>query len=177
MNPGRIPHDPLTISNRLRRLLIALFATSALLTGGTALAEDADAAQLDQAFARSSLQIATPDARLHSFRVWIADTDARRARGLMFVKHLDEGAGMLFIYPSKQRIAMWMKNTYIPLDMLFVTAKGRVAKVVEHTEPHSLKSIESGTEVIAVIELNAGTVSKLHIRAGAQVIHPTFSLR
>lgn len=168
----------MTINNQLCRLLIALFVPLALLAAGTSAAADiADAAPLDQVFARSSLQIATPDARLHSFRVWIADSDARRARGLMFVKHLDTDAGMLFIYPSQQRIAMWMKNTYIPLDMLFVTANGRVAKVVEHTEPQSLKSIESGTEVIAVIELNAGTASKLQLRAGAQVIHPAFARR
>lgn len=165
---------PMTLGSRLCRLSIMLFG---LFATGAAVADGTDAAQLDQVFARSSLQIATPDARLHSFRVWIADTDARRARGLMFVKQMDDGAGMLFLYPSQQRIAMWMKNTYIPLDMLFVTANGRVAKVVEHTEPQSLKSIESGAEVIAVIELNAGTADKLHLRPGAQVIHPAFSAR
>jgi uncharacterized membrane protein (UPF0127 family) len=170
------------IGNRLCRLAIAwlaLFSAGACIADAQEARPDAapDAAQLDQAFSRSSLQIATPDARLHSFHVWIADTEARRARGLMFVKRLDDDAGMLFIYPSKQRIAMWMKNTYIPLDMLFVTASGRVAKVVENTEPQSLASIESGTEVIAVIELNAGTAAKLHLRAGAQVIHPAFVRR
>lgn len=166
------------IGNRPCRLLIAWFA---LFAAGAGVADSqeaaSDAAQLDQAFSHSSLQIATPDARLHSFRVWIADTEARRERGLMFVKHLDDDAGMLFIYPSKQRIAMWMKNTYIPLDMLFVATNGRVAKVVEHTEPQSLRTIESGSDVMAVVELSAGTASKLHIRAGAQVIHPAFSLR
>lgn len=170
------------IGNRPCRLLIAWFA---LFCAGVGVADSPeaaadtapDAAQLDQAFSRSALQIATPDARLHSFHVWIADTEARRARGLMFVKRLDDDAGMLFVYPSKQRIAMWMKNTYIPLDMLFVAANGRVAKVVEHTEPQSLQTIESGSDVIAVVELNAGTAARLHIRAGAQVIHPAFLLR
>ena len=140
-------------------------------------ADTPDAAQLDQAFQRSSLQIATPDARLHPFNIWIADTNERRARGLMFVRQLDADAGMLFIYPAAQPIAMWMKNTFIPLDMLFVAADGRVAKVVEHTRPQSLETIESGQPVRAVIELNAGTAGRLHIGPGAQVIHPVFSAR
>jgi len=164
----------MTTATPLHRLLIGLFA---LLLAGNAAAESSDAAQLDQIFSRSSLQIATPDARLHPFRVWIADNDTRRSRGLMFVKQLDDDAGMLFIYPSTRRIAMWMKNTYIPLDMLFVTASGRVARVVENTSPQSLESIESGSDVIAVVELKAGTAKRLHIRTGAQVIHPAFSLR
>ena len=129
---------------------------------------------LDQAFQRSTLQIATPDARLHPFRIWIADDDARRARGLMFVKHLDQDDGMLFIYPQPQPIAMWMKNTYIPLDMLFVAADGRVENVVENTEPLSLKTIESRGPVIAVIELNAGTAAKMKIGPGARVMHPAY---
>lgn len=129
---------------------------------------------LDQVFPRSSLQIATPDARLHRFEIWIADDDARRARGLMFVKHLDANAGMLFVYPRTQPVAMWMKNTYVPLDMLFVGEDGRVLRVVENTQPLSLDTIASGVPVRAVIELNAGTAARLHIRPGAQVIHPTF---
>lgn len=136
-----------------------------------------DSAALDQLFPRSTLQIATSDARLHSFRVWIADTEPRRARGLMFVKQLDADAGMLFVYPESQPIAMWMKNTYLPLDMLFVAADGRIVKVVERTTPQSLDTIESGQEVRGVIELNAGTASKLHLRAGSIVIHPAFAAR
>lgn len=161
----------------IRSLSVALLTLAVALppiSGAAANAPD-DAAQLDQAFPRSTLQIATPDARLHPFNVWIADTNERRARGLMFVRRLDEDAGMLFIYPASQSIAMWMKNTFIPLDMLFVAADGRVAKVVEHTEPQSLQTIESEQPVLAVIELNAGTASKLHIRAGARVMHPVFA--
>lgn len=135
----------------------------------------ADARALDRAFERSTLQIATPDARLHKFNIWIADDETRRARGLMFVQQMDADAGMLFIYPTAQRISMWMKNTHIPLDMLFVTAAGRVAKVVANTQPMSTKTIESGKEVTAVIELNAGTAARLHIGEGAQVIHPAFA--
>ena len=72
---------------------------------------------------------------------------------------------------------MWMKNTYLSLDMLFVAADGRVVKVVERTQPMSLDTIESGQEVRSVIELAAGVASKLHIRAGSLVIHPAFPAR
>jgi uncharacterized membrane protein (UPF0127 family) len=120
------------------------------------------------------MQIATSDARLHAFDIWVADTEARRERGLMFIKQLDANAGMLFIYPQSQVISMWMKNTYLPLDMLFVGADGRVVKVVENTKPLSLDTIDSDQPVHAVIELNAGVASKLHLRPGSLVIHPAF---
>jgi hypothetical protein len=153
-----------------------------LLAVGAALADNrrddaSDAKELDQIFRRSTIQIATPDARLHRFNVWIADDEARRNRGLMFVKHLNAGDGMLFIYPQPQVIGMWMKNTFIPLDMLFVTPDGKVTRVVENTEPQSLKTIESGGLVLGVVELAAGTAARLKIAPGAQVIHPAFAKR
>ena len=139
-------------------------------------AEGNDAQQLDRFFSRSTLQIATPDARLHKFDVWVADTDARRMRGLMFVEKLADNAGMLFIYPQQQPVSMWMKNTHVSLDMLFVTANGRVHHVVENTTPMSTDTISSNGIVYAVIELKAGSAARLKIRRGAQVIHPAFSL-
>lgn len=151
-----------------------------LLAFGTATADSArdepsDAKELDQIFKRSTLQVATPDARLHRFNIWLADDEPRRERGLMFVKHMNASDGMLFVYPRPQTIAMWMKNTFIPLDMLFVASDGKVTRVVENTEPQSLKTIESGGMVLGVIELAAGTASRLKIAPGAQVIHPAFS--
>ncbi len=134
-----------------------------------------DAATLDRIFPRSTLQIATPDARLHTFDSWVAEDDARRARGLMFVRELGDSEGMLFIYPQEHPVAMWMKNTYIPLDMLFVGADGRVAHVVENTEPESLTTIESKVPVLAVVELKAGTAARLKIRPGARVMHAAFA--
>jgi len=146
-------------------LLLPVIATAAA---------PSDAQQLDKLFERSTMQVATDDSQLHTFKIWIADNNERRARGLMFVTKLDADAGMLFIYERPQSISMWMKNTRIPLDMLFVAADGRVVRVVEHTEPESLKTIDSGGDVIGVIELNAGAAAKLHIKAGARVIHPAF---
>lgn len=167
-------HRPRHGTTRTTSLLAVLLIAAAVIPASAA-EPSVDRAQLDQAFPRSSLKIATLDARLHPFDIWIADNDQRRARGLMFVKQLDAGTGMLFIYPDSQTVAMWMKNTFIPLDMLFVSAAGRVVKVVENTEPQSLKTIESGQPVRAVVELSAGTARQLHISAGAQVMHPLFT--
>jgi uncharacterized membrane protein (UPF0127 family) len=139
--------------------------------------EPSDAKELDQIFQRSTLQIATPDARLHRFNIWVADDEPRRTRGLMFVKHLNAADGMLFVYPRPQMIAMWMKNTFIPLDILFVAPDGKVVHVVQNTEPQSLKTIESGGTVLGVVELAAGTAARLKIAPGAQVIHPAFGKR
>ena len=155
------------------RTLHAWLLLAFCVTASTASANDA--ATLDRIFPRSTLQIATPDARLHTFRVWIAEDDARRARGLMFVRELGEQEGMLFIYGQQHPVSMWMKNTYISLDMLFVGADGRVERVVENTEPESLKTIESKTPVLAVVELKAGTAARLKIRPGARVIHGAFA--
>jgi uncharacterized membrane protein (UPF0127 family) len=157
---------------------LAALAAAFLWTGAaTAIAgADNDAPQLDRAFSRSTLQIATPDAKLHKIDVWIADNDMRRARGLMFVENMADDAGMLFIYPQPQEISMWMKNTHLSLDMLFVSANGRVHSIVANTKPMSLDTISSNGTVLAVIELKAGSAARMNIRPGAQVIHPAFSL-
>jgi uncharacterized membrane protein (UPF0127 family) len=134
----------------------------------------ADAHRLDGLFPKSTLTVATPDARVHPFTIWVADDDTHRQLGLMYVKEMADDAGMLFIYPKAQPISMWMKNTVLSLDMLFVRADGHIANVVENTTPQSTKIIDSKGDVVGVIELKAGTAAKLHIRAGAIVSHPAF---
>jgi uncharacterized membrane protein (UPF0127 family) len=156
--------------------LAAAFLCALLLWSAATAAPSSDAQELDKAFARSTLKIATQDAQLHKIDIWIADNDARRQRGLMFVEHMADDAGMLFIYPQPQPISMWMKNTHLSLDMLFVSANGRVESIVENTKPMSTDTISSKGNVVAVIELKAGTAARLKIRPGAQVIHPAFSL-
>ena len=154
----------------------AAFLCAVLLWSTAVAAESNDARQLDRMFPRSTLQIATPDAKLHKIDVWVADTDPRRMRGLMFVEHLADDAGMLFIYPEPQPVAIWMKNTPLSLDILFVRADGRVHRIAENATPQSTDTIPSDGIVLAVIELKAGTAARLKIRPGAQVIHPAFSL-
>jgi len=157
-----------TLTNRCAALVALLLMTA------VSFADSPDAIELNRLFPRSTLQIATPNARLHHFKIWVADNDQRRARGLMFVKHMAEDEAMLFIYPRAVRAGMWMKNTFIPLDMLFVAADGKVMHVAENTKPHSLETIESPHDVVAVIELKGGTAAKLHIGKGARVMHATF---
>jgi uncharacterized membrane protein (UPF0127 family) len=167
--------NPLRTPKRWFSAICLLFLMVGMAGADTRKDPPSDSKDLDQIFQRSTLQIATPDARLHRFNIWMADDEARRSRGLMFVKHLNAGDGMLFVYPQPQLIAMWMKNTFIPLDMLFVAPDGKVTHVVENTEPQSLKTIESGGAVVGVVELAAGTVARLKIAPGAQVIHPAFA--
>jgi uncharacterized protein len=159
------------IQNPAAALLCAL-----LLWSTAVAAESNDERQLDRMFPRSTLQIATPDARLHKIDVWVADTDPRRMRGLMFVEHLADDAGMLFIYPEPQPVGIWMRNTPLSLDILFVRADGRVHRIAENATPQSTDTIPSDGIVLAVIELKAGSAARMKIRPGAQVIHPAFSL-
>ena len=119
------------------------------------------------------LTIATDtDARM--FTVEIADTDASRQRGLMFRQRLPEDRGMLFDFGVPREVSMWMKNTYIPLDMLFIRADGTVVYIAENTVPKSLDVIGVREKVLAVLELAGGTSRKLGIRSGDTVYHRIF---
>ena len=112
--------------------------------------------------------------RSHAFTVELAATEKTRRLGLMFRRRLAPDAGMLFDYVRPQPVAMWMKNTYIPLDMLFIAADGRVVNIARRAVPRSLRSIPSAGPVRAVLEVNAGTVDRLGIAPGAQVRHGIF---
>jgi uncharacterized protein len=111
---------------------------------------------------------------VHVFSVELAVTDAERARGLMFRRELPEGQGMLFDFGRDQDIAMWMKNTFIPLDMVFITGGGRILRIAENTEPMSTSIIPSGGPVRAVLEVIGGTAKRYGIAAGDRVAHPWF---
>ncbi len=126
-------------------------------------------------FPQAPLSILTPDARQHRLQVWVADTDAHRQQGLMFVKSLPDNGGMLFVFDQPRKIQMWMKNTLIPLDMLFIDANGRVDSIAVNTIPMSLDIIESKSAVLGVLELAGGATTRLGIRAGAIVMHPAFA--
>ncbi|WP_245259423.1 DUF192 domain-containing protein [Methylobacterium sp. 77] len=113
----------------------------------------------------------------HSFSVEVMRDDESRSRGLMFRRAMAPEHGMLFDFQKVERVAMWMKNTYLPLDMLFIRPDGSIARVAANTEPLSTKVIPSGEPVLAVLELNAGTAAKLGIKAGDRVEHPMFGSR
>jgi uncharacterized membrane protein (UPF0127 family) len=112
---------------------------------------------------------------IHVFTVELAVTDADRQRGLMFRKELPEGHGMLFDFQRDQELGFWMKNTYIPLDMIFITGDGRIHRIAENTEPLSERVVPSNGPVRAVFEVIAGTARKLGIAPGDRVAHPIFA--
>jgi uncharacterized membrane protein (UPF0127 family) len=114
---------------------------------------------------------------VHAFAVELVDNDGDRAKGLMYRKELPEGRGMLFDFHREQDVSFWMQNTYIPLDMMFIRADGRILRIAENTEPLSTKMIASGGQVRAVLEVIGGTARKLGIAPGDRVAHPIFSGR
>ena len=106
------------------------------------------------------------------FAVEVADTDAERSRGLMFRESMPRSAGMLFVYESPRRATFWMKNTLIPLDMIFADASGRVTKVHANAKPQDLTTIDGGDGVKLVLEINGGLAARLGISPGAELRHP-----
>lgn len=134
----------------------------------------AAAAQSLDDFARSTLSVETADGAAHEFQVYLARTPQQHARGLMYVAELPADQGMLFDYPSPRWVTMWMKNTLIPLDMLFIRADGVIANIAQRTVPGSLAVINSEGRARAVLELNGGTAARLGIRPGDRVRHAIF---
>jgi uncharacterized protein len=109
-----------------------------------------------------------------SFEVELAVSPEQRQHGLMFRESLEDDQGMLFDFGRTAPVTMWMRNTFIPLDMLFIDADGRIARIVTDTEPLSDAAIGSGGPVRAVLELPAGTSAERGIAVGDQVVHPIF---
>jgi uncharacterized membrane protein (UPF0127 family) len=108
----------------------------------------------------------------HRFRVELAESPSQRMQGLQGRQTLDAKAGMLFLFDTPTVATMWMKNTYIPLDMLFLDSVGNIAAILENARPMSLQPIRPPEPVEAVLELNAGTVARLGIKLGDRVLHP-----
>ncbi|MEN2991782.1 DUF192 domain-containing protein [Tistrella sp. BH-R2-4] len=112
--------------------------------------------------------------KVRMFQVEVARTSEARSMGLMFRSELDADHGMLFIFAEGTSPTMWMRNTYVPLDMLFLDAEGVVVDVAADTTPLSDTPIASKTPARAVLELNAGTARLLGIRPGDLVVHADF---
>jgi hypothetical protein len=112
---------------------------------------------------------------VHVFSVEMATTEEEKTTGLMYRKELPEGKGMLFDFTPEQEVSMWMKNTYISLDMIFIRADGRILRIAENTEPMSTRIIPSRGLAKGVLEVIAGTAQKYGIAPGDRVGHPLFS--
>ena len=114
---------------------------------------------------------------VHRYEVEIAATPGARAQGLMFRRELAPGAGMLFDFGRDEVARMWMKNTFIPLDMVFADRDGTVRGIVRNARPRSLDTISSRVPVRAVLELNGGETERIGLAAGDRIRHPVFGTR
>jgi uncharacterized membrane protein (UPF0127 family) len=123
---------------------------------------------------KSELTIETSAGKQH-FAIEEAKTSQQMMQGLMYRRSMAADAGMLFEYDHPQPVAFWMKNTLIPLDMLFIAADGTVLEIHERAVPLSLDPIGTDRPVLGVLELNGGTVSRLGIERGDRVDHPLFA--
>jgi uncharacterized protein len=149
----------------MRRCLLVLLAALSVLV--LPCAGVAEAAELQP------LEIASKNG-VHVFAVEMASTPEEQAKGLMFRRQLPEGQGMLFDFHKEQPTSFWMKNTYIPLDMIFIRGDGRILRIAENTVPLSETLVPSGGPVRAVLEVIGGTAKKLGIAPGDRVGHAIF---
>jgi uncharacterized membrane protein (UPF0127 family) len=157
-------------------LLLATFSLlgMTLLPTGAARAQAGPIEDLDT-FPHGKLEIALGKKQHLSYEIWVADTPRRQAQGLMFVRSLPALRGMLFVHESPKPISMWMKNTFIPLDMVFIDSQGRIQQIVAQTTPHSLEVIRSNEPARAVLEIGGGEAKRLGIKPGQHVSHPAFA--
>src|SRR5918996_5417997 len=157
-------------SSAHRRLLRNLRA----IVLGALLCLSAAAAAASVSFEESPLTVDAANGQFE-FLVEMAVSPAQRSQGLMFRESLAEDRGMLFDFGKPQRATMWMRNTYVPLDMLFIDVHGQITQIAANTEPLSDAMIASREPVRAVLELRGGVSAKLGIKPGDRVIHPLFA--
>ncbi len=152
-------------SIRLIRLHLVLLACSAvLMTAPAVMATGAEGCAADVI----DIQTAGDPVR---FRIEIADTDSARARGLMHREQMDPDQGMLFVYDRPSETAFWMKNTPLPLDIIFMNRRGVICSIAADTVPYSLDHIPSGCAAQTVLEVNAGQAVAMGLRVGAPARH------
>lgn len=131
----------------------------------------APAAAEPAAAALEPLSISTASGR-HAFEVEVMRTEEGRERGLMFRRSMPADHGMLFDFDGERVIDMWMKNTFIPLDMIFIGRAGKVVAVLENTEPMSERILSSRVPALRVLEVNAGTAARIGLEIGDAVTAP-----
>ena len=150
----------------------ALAAMAGIIGGaGNALAQTGPIEDL-AAFPQDKLEISDGKKTRHVFQVWLANSPERQSQGLMFVRDLPDLRGMLFVHEQPRDISMWMKNTYIPLDMVFIDGHGKIQQIVAQAVPHSLEIIRSDKPALAVLEIAGGEAQRLGLHPGQRVTHP-----
>jgi uncharacterized protein len=171
LTPGRIVLAVLVV---LTLVVVAISLTTNLSRMyGTWDAASTSGEQKSSKLRLERLDIVSGDRR-HTFSVEVMRDDAGRGRGLMFRAQMPQDEGMLFDFEQDQMVSMWMKNTYLSLDMVFILADGRIHRIESRTEPESERVISSGVPVRAVLELNANVANRLGLRPGDRILHPIF---
>jgi hypothetical protein len=151
----------------------ALLAAGLLIASSAALSQSAAPEPLS-AFPQSILAVKTANGKVVNFKIWLADTRQREEQGMMFVREMDVHTGMLFMFPENKPVSMWMKNTYVSLDLLFLDAHGKIDYIEANATPQSLAIIGPKTPEYAVLELKGGACEQLGIKVGDRVIHGNF---
>jgi uncharacterized membrane protein (UPF0127 family) len=153
----------------LLRRPVPLLAVLALMATVACQAEitEANLIELDS-FPKATLEIHSGK-ETHHFDIWIAETPEQQQQGLMFVRDLPAARGMLFVANEPRVFSMWMKNTYIPLDMVFIAADGKISSIAANTTPHSLAIVSSKVPVGAILELKGGEAARRALHAGDRV--------
>lgn len=146
-----------------------------LVGAGLMLASAVAAAQALVAFPRSAVEVVTADGRHHRFSVEVATTPEQLSQGLMYRRKMAADAGMLFDFRMERPVSMWMRNTLMPLDMLFIAKDGKVVGFKERAVPGSEEIISAPGMIRSVLELNGGTVARLGLAVGDRVVHPIFA--
>ena len=152
------------------RILVAITCLALSACSPQPATQQGTVSELDGAFEFTTLEIVNDAGKLLEFDVYLAKDFEQQRRGLMFVRSMPERTGMLFIYTADDIRSMWMKNTYIPLDMVFARSDGSVSSVIHRAEPHTLISRASIEPVRYVLELNAGTARRLGIGSRSRLI-------
>jgi uncharacterized protein len=153
-----------------RRTLLALLA----LAPAAAFAQSDEPTGPQAELPKQQLVFVTKDGQRHLFNVEVAATPVQQETGLMFRKSVPPDGGMLFDWGAPRQSEMWMKNTLVPLDMVFIDADGTIDSIAENTVPRSLRVIASHGPVLATVELAGGTTTRLGITVGDKVLAPMF---
>jgi uncharacterized protein len=151
-------------ATRLRSPLVAFLAAAIVLSSAIAAASQ----NLDK------LDITTSSGK-HEFSVEVVNDEAGRERGLMYRRYMPADRGMLFDFKEEAPVSFWMKNTYIPLDMIFISRQGVVTSIAANAEPLSERLIPSGGPIYGVLEINAGVAARIGLQVGDRVKHPIFA--
>tara|TARA_B100000579_G_C22549776_1_gene719222 strand:- start:41 stop:565 length:525 start_codon:yes stop_codon:yes gene_type:complete len=125
---------------------------------------------IDDKFKKSTLLISATKHSCYFFNIYLAITNEERRRGLMYVRKLPLDSGMMFIYPTNRILSIWMKNTYIPLDIIFFKEDGHITNIYKNAKPLTLNSRQSSRAVKYVLELNGGVTEKLFIDENSRIL-------